>query len=111
MKKTIILNESDLHRIINESVKRILREGFANVDPRDKTRSEGAHVQQYSDNMFVVTNGSHTYFFVDRNGRFYTPNGQPTTNVRTLVDADAERVAYDLNKALGNMFHRDMFRR
>jgi hypothetical protein len=110
-KQSITLNEAQLRQIIRESIMNVLSEGYGNVNPRDLARSEGAHVQQYSNNMFVVTNGKNTYFFVDRNGKFYAPNGQPTTNVHTLVDADAESVANELNKALGNMFHWDMFRR
>ena len=99
-KKLIRLTENDLHRIVKESVNRILMEA----------QSEGVQVRPYTENVFAVGNNSGVKFYVDRNGRFYDGNMQPTKNVACLTDYDAQQVANQLNKALGNMFHYDMFR-
>jgi len=99
-KKLIRLTESDLHRIVKESVNKILMEA----------QSEGVQVRPYTENVFAVGNNSGVKFYVDRNGRFYDGNMQPTKNVACLTDYDAQQVANQLNKALGNMFHYDMFR-
>ena len=99
-KKLIRLTENDLHRIVKESVNRILMEA----------QSEGVQVRPYTENVFAVGNNSGIKFYVDRNGRFYDGNMQPTKNVACLTDYDAQQVANQLNKALGNMFHYDMFR-
>ncbi len=99
-KKLIRLTESDLHRIVKESLNKILMEA----------QSEGVQVRPYTENVFAVGNNSGVKFYVDRNGRFYDGNMQPTKNVACLTDYDAQQVANQLNKALGNMFHYDMFR-
>jgi len=48
MKKTIVLNESDLHRIISESVKRILNEGFFN---RGNSNQQNGQQQRQQPNL------------------------------------------------------------
>ena len=85
---------------MKESVNKILMEA----------QSEGVQVRPYTENVFAVGNNSGVKFYVDRNGRFYDGNMQPTKNVACLTDYDAQQVANQLNKALGNMFHYDMFR-
>jgi hypothetical protein len=99
-KKLIRLTENDLHKIVKESVNRILMEA----------QSEGVQVRPYTENVFAVGNNSGVKFYVDRNGRFYDGNMQPTKNVACLTDYDATQVASQLNKAIGNMFHWDMFK-
>ena len=99
-KKLIRLTEQDLHKIVKESVNKILMEA----------QSEGVQVRPYTENVFAVGNNSGVKFYVDRRGRFYDGNMQPTKNVACLTDYDAQQVANQLNKALGNMFHYDMFR-
>ena len=99
-KQVIRLTESDLHRIIKESVNKILRE----------ESSEGVQVRPYTNNVFCVGNNSEVKFYVDRNGQFYDKNMQPTNNVACLTDYDAQQVAKELNKSVGNKFHWDMFR-
>lgn len=99
-KKLIRLTESDLHRIIKESVNKILME----------EKTEGVYVKRYTENVFAVGNNSNVKFYVDRSGRFYDRNMQPTKNVACLTDYDASQVAQQLNKVIGNMFHYDMFR-
>ena len=93
-------NESDLHKIVKESVNKILMEA----------QSEGVQVRPYTENVFAVGNNSGVKFYVDRNGRFYDKNKQPTKNVNCLTDYDATQVAKQLNKTIGNMFHWEMFR-
>ena len=100
MKNRVRLTENDLHRIVNESVKRILMEA----------QSEGIQVRPYTANVFAVGNSNGVKFYVDRNGRFYDRNMQPTKNVACLTDYDASQVAHQLNKEIGNMFHWDLFR-
>lgn len=99
-KKLIRLTENDLHRIIKESVSKILMEA----------RSEGVHVTPYTANVFAVGNNNGVKFYVDRKGRFYDKNMQPTKNINCLTDYDADQVTSELNQAIGNMFHRDLFR-
>ena len=99
-KKLIRLTEQDLHRIVRESVNKILMEA----------QSEGVQVRPYTENVFAVGNNSGVKFYVDRKGRFYDKNMQPTRNVNCLTDYDADQVTSELNQAIGNMFHRDIFR-
>ena len=100
-KKLIRLTESDLHKIVKESVNKILMEA---------AQSEGVQVRPYTNNVFAVGNNSGVKFYVDRRGVFYDKNMQPTRNVRCLTDYDADQVTRQLNQAIGNMFHRDIFR-
>lgn len=45
MKKTIRLTESDLHRVVNESVKRVLREASYYRDDYDSTGNQMGQTQ------------------------------------------------------------------
>lgn len=99
------IKKSELKEIIKESVKKVLRE--MGEDPH---YTEGAMVRQYSPNILQVTSKNCT-FYVDKQGKFYDENGQPTNNVHCLCDNDASNIAHELNKKIGNMFHYDMFRR
>lgn len=107
MGQRIRLTEGDLHRIVKESVKKVLKE-YGGMGRSQA--STGANVKPYTSNMWVVSDNTGVRFYVDRNGNFYDSNKQPTHNVRGLTDFDAGEVAYELNKAIGNMFHWDMFR-
>lgn len=99
-KKVIRITESDLHKIVKESVNKILIEA----------QSEGVQVRPYGQNVFAVGNNSGVKFYVDRRGRFYDKNMQPTKKVNCLTDYDADQVTRQLNQTIGNMFHRDIFR-
>ena len=44
MKKVIRLTESDIHRIVKNSVKRILREGFEGTDEVDEAVTNAASI-------------------------------------------------------------------
>ena len=75
-----------------------------------EAQSESVQVRPYTENVFAVGNNSGVKFYVDINGRFYDKNMQLTNNVACLTDYDAQQVASQLNQAIGNKFHWDMFR-
>lgn len=78
MKKVIRLTESDLHRIVKESVSRALVELKSNNDPLD-----------LSSNYNPYLNGDASYF----NGSFYTTDGYYHVEINTslsYVDIESE---------------------
>ena len=101
-KKLIRLTESDLHRIVRESVNRVLNE----------TYTAGVQVRPYTNNVLQIIVGGEAVAYADATGRVLDRNMQPCKpyDYIKLSDDDAATLAQELNRVLGNKFHYDMFR-
>ena len=101
-KKLIRLTESDLHRIVRESVNKVLNEAY----------TAGVQVRQYTNKLWQIIVGGEAVGYADATGRVFDRNMQPCrpNDCIKLSDDDAATLAQELNRVLGNKFHYDMFR-
>ena len=105
-KKLIRLTESDLHRIVRESVNRVLNE----------TYTAGVQVRQYTNKLWQIIVGGEAVGYADATGMIYdrdmqpcSPEHRPSDFIK-LSEDDASTLAHELNRILGNKFHYGMFK-
>lgn len=119
MKKVIRLTESDLHKLVKESVKRILNE---NMDWNSKEyllndkKTSGINVKPYSNNTVLIDNSIQPFLFNIKTQQFTDEKGN-VINPRMFNDSDASKIASDLINVLRQNYnisnapiHWDIFR-
>ena len=101
-KKLIRLTEENLHRIVRESVNKVLNEAY----------TAGVQVRPYTNNVLQIIVVGDTVAYADATGRVLDRNMQPCkpNDYIKLSDDDTATLAQELNRVLGNKFHYDMFR-
>lgn len=84
MKKTIRLKESDLHRVISESVRRVLKEGFDEDDER--------YDDSYRECLRLLTAAKESLITDFRNDTGYSENDPYYTNLSNKHNSIIEKI-------------------
>ena len=103
--KTFKLNESDLTKIIKESVKRVLNEGSFDTLPHLISKYDASHEDEYS-NMDKLIAKLSPYYERLSNDTFF-PNEKPVGNLGSL--SAARKMCEMLNTFFGGDYMRVIF--
>ena len=118
MKKVIRLTESDLHKMVKESVKRILNEKLdwnSNEYLLNDKKTAAIYVKPYSNVAVLIDNSIQPFLFNIKTQQFTDLKGN-VINTHMFNDSDATTIANDLINVLRYRYntnieiHRDLFR-